>query len=130
VTHVKHLVQSPTASAFSRQTALDELSIDLVWLEGNAALHVVDLHTHFSAVVFLQRQSVDELWSTLLNIWASVYTRLPNFVKADQGSIFTWARWRAIVSISGVKLELSQIQSHNLFTVGERYHDPLRLIYH
>jgi hypothetical protein len=44
----------------------DTLAIDLVWLEGKAALHVVDLHTHFSAAGFLQRQSVDDVWTTLL----------------------------------------------------------------
>jgi hypothetical protein len=32
------------------------------------------------------------------------------------------------VSISGVKLELSPIESHNSLSVGERYHDPLRRI--
>jgi hypothetical protein len=37
------------------------LAIDLVWLEGKAALHVVDLHTQFSVAGFLQRQSVDDV---------------------------------------------------------------------
>jgi hypothetical protein len=32
------------------------------------------------------------------------------------------------VSISGVKLELSPINSHNSLTVGELYHDHLRRI--
>jgi hypothetical protein len=31
------------------------LAIDLVWLEGNAAFHVVDLHMYLSAAGFLQR---------------------------------------------------------------------------
>jgi hypothetical protein len=105
------------------------LAIDLVWLEGKAALHVIDLHTHFSAAGFLQRQSVDDVWTTLLAIWVCVYPGLLNVIKADQGSVFTSARWRDIASISGVKLEISPIESHNSLTVGERYHDPLRRIY-
>jgi hypothetical protein len=107
----------------------DALAVVLVWLEGKAALHIVDLHTHFSAAGFLQCQSVDEVWTTLLTIWDCGYPGLPNFIKADQGSVFTSARWRDIVSISGVKLELSPIESHNSLSVGERYHDPLRRIY-
>jgi hypothetical protein len=107
----------------------DTLAIDLLWLEGKAVLHVVDLHTHFSAAGFLQRQSVDDVWITLLTIWVCVYPGLPNVIKADQGSVFTSSRWRDIVSLSGVKLELSPIESHNSLTVGERYHDPLRRLY-
>ena len=107
----------------------DTLAIDLLWLDGKAALHVVDLHTHFSAAGFLQRQTVDDVWTTLLTIWACVYPGLPHVIKADQGSVFTSQRWHDILSLSGIKLELSPIESHNSLTVGERYHDPLRRIY-
>jgi hypothetical protein len=107
----------------------DTLAIDLLWLYGKAALHVVDLHTHFSAAGFLQRQTVDEVWTTLLTIWACVYPGLPRLIKADQGYVFTSPRWHDILSLSGIKLELSPIESHNSLTVGERYHDPLRRIY-
>ena len=107
----------------------DTLAIDLLWLDGKAALHVVDLHTHFSAAGFLQRQTVDDVWTTLLTIWACMYPGLPHVIKADQGSVFTSQRWHDILSLSGIKLELSPIESHNSLTVGERYHDPLRRIY-
>jgi hypothetical protein len=70
----------------------DTLSIDLFWLECKALLHVIDLHTHFSAAGFLQRQSVYDVWTTLLTIWACAYPGLPNILKSDQGSVFTSAR--------------------------------------
>jgi hypothetical protein len=76
----RFLVSIPDSIAFN-----DTLAIDLVWLEGKAALHVVDLHTHFSTAGLLQRQSVDDVWTTLLTIWACVYPGLPNVIKADQG---------------------------------------------
>jgi hypothetical protein len=68
------------------------LSIDLFWLECKASLHVIDLHMHFFAAGFLQRQSVYDVWTTVLTIWAYVYPGLPNILKADQGSLFTSAR--------------------------------------
>jgi hypothetical protein len=40
------------------------LAVYLFWLEGKAALHFVDLHTHFSAAGFLRRQSVDDVRTT------------------------------------------------------------------
>jgi hypothetical protein len=46
----------------------DTLAIDLLWIDGKAALHVVDLHTHFSAAGFLQRQTVDDVWTALLAV--------------------------------------------------------------
>jgi hypothetical protein len=58
-----------------------------------------------------------------------VYPGLPNVIKADQGSVFTSNIWRDIVSISGVKLKLTPIESHNSLTVGERYHNLLHRIY-
>jgi uncharacterized membrane protein len=60
------------------------LAIDILWLEGKAAAYVVDLHTHFSAAGFLQRQTVDDVWITLLTIWACVYPGLPRVIKVDQ----------------------------------------------
>jgi hypothetical protein len=131
-THVKPLVQSPTGSSVSMPDSVlfsDKLAIDLFCLKRKASLHVHDLHTHFSAAGFLQGQSVDDFWTTLLTIWACVYPGLPNVIKADKGSVVTSALWRDIVSISGVKLELSMIESQNSLTVGERYHDPLHRIY-
>jgi transposase InsO family protein len=58
-----------------------------------------------------------------------VYPGLPHFIQADKGSVFTSPRWHDILSLSGIKLELSTIQSHNSLSVGERYHEHLRRIY-
>jgi hypothetical protein len=71
---------------------------------------------------------VDDVWTALLTIWACVYPGLPHVIKADQGSFFPSPRWHDILSLSGIKLELSPIESHNSLTVGERYYDPLRRI--
>jgi hypothetical protein len=59
----------------------DTLAIDLLWLDGKAALHVVDLHTHFSAAGFLQRQTVDDVWTTLLTIWVCVYPGTAKYLR-------------------------------------------------
>jgi hypothetical protein len=105
------------------------VALDLLWLDSRAALHIVDLHTHYSAAGFLPGQSVDDVWHAFLSLWVCTYTGLPNVIKSDQGSVFTSERWQELTSLSGVILELSPIESHNSLTVGERYHDPLRRIY-
>jgi hypothetical protein len=44
----------------------DELSMDLLWLDGEPALHVVDTATRFGAAVFLEGQDVEQVWSAFL----------------------------------------------------------------
>jgi hypothetical protein len=39
----------------------DELSMDLMWFDGAAALHVIDTATRFSSATFLETQSVDSV---------------------------------------------------------------------
>ena len=108
----------------------EELALDLVFLDGSAALHVVDTRTHFSAAVFLTSQSVDGVWDAFITAWATVYTGYPNVIRADQGSIFTSPRWKKLMDATGITLQLSGIESHNSIGAGERYHAPLRRIYH
>jgi hypothetical protein len=44
----------------------DELIMDLLWLDGEPALHVVDTATRFGAAVFLEGQDVEQVWSAFL----------------------------------------------------------------
>jgi hypothetical protein len=54
----------------------------------------------------------------------------PNRMRVDQGSIFTSPRWKELTDLNGIVLQLSGIESRNSLGAGERYHAPLRRMYH
>ena len=69
----------------------DEISIDLMYIDNCAILHVVDTATRFSAATFLDKhgenygQSVDGIWLALNACWVTLYTGYPNRLRTDQG---------------------------------------------
>jgi hypothetical protein len=62
----------------------DEVSIDLMFINGKAILHIADTATMFSAATFLDSnlatygQSVEGVWVALMETWFTVYTGYPN----------------------------------------------------
>ncbi len=113
----------------------DELSLDLMWIDGKAVLHIVDTATRFSAATFLDSngstygQSVEGVWMAFTHTWCTMYTGYPNRMRTDQGSIFTSERWKQLTDIAGVQLRLSGVRAHNSLGIGERLHSPLRRIF-
>jgi len=113
----------------------EELSIDLMFIDGKAILHIVDTATRFSAATFLDPpnaeygQSVNGVWLAFLETWCTLYTGYPNRLRTDFGSIFTSPRWKNYTDTSGIQLRISGIEAHNSLGVGERLHAPLRRIY-
>lgn len=71
----------------------DELSIDIMFLEGDAVLDIVDTATRLSAATFLDGnvatygQTVEGIWPTSLMTWSLVYSGYPNWLRIDQGSV-------------------------------------------
>ena len=57
----------------------EEISMDLMFIEGKALLHIVDTATRFSSAIFLDsqghnyRQSVNGIWVTFLEAWCTLY---------------------------------------------------------
>ncbi len=113
----------------------DELSIDLMWIDGKATLHIIDTATRFSAATFLDShgenfgQSVEGVWMAFVNTWCLMYTGYPNRLRTDQGSVFTSERWKHKMDMAGIQLRLSGVKAHNSLGIGERLHEPLRRIY-
>lgn len=106
-----------------------EVALDLMWVEGKAVLHVVDIDTHFNNAIFLKGQSVEDVWEVFLSCWSTVYLGNPDKLKVDQGSAFTSVRWTKLCDKIGIEVVESGIEHHNALGSGERYHDPLRRIY-
>lgn len=99
--------------------------MDIMYLDGNPVLHVVDAETHFSAAQFLPDVSTSTIWSTIMKCWLSVYTRLPNKIRVDQGTAFG-PGIMSLAKASDVNVVRTGIESHSSMGIGERYHAPLR----
>ena len=110
----------------------EELSMDLMFLDGKALLHIVDTATRFSAATFLDGdfdQSVEGIWLAFIQAWCTLYTGYPNRLRVDQGSSFTSDRWRQLTDHAGIQLRISGVKAHSSLGIGERLHEPLRRIY-
>jgi len=113
----------------------EEISMDLMFIDNQAILHIVDTATRFSAACYLDSngaeygQSLEGIWLAFVNIWCTVYIGLPNRLRADHGSVFVADRWRQLCTQSGVKVRISGAQAHSSLGIGERLHGPLRRIF-
>lgn len=106
-----------------------EIAIDLLWLNGNPALHVVDTHTHFSAAAFIKSKSSSCVWNTFIQCWAATYIGYPDIIRLDQESAFMSKEFKSLTNSAGIELKISGVESHNAIGPGERYHAPLRHIF-
>lgn len=106
-----------------------ELAIDLVWLNGVSALHVVDTHTSFQNAVFIKDKTPEGLWRSFTECWSTVYLGLPNVLRVDQEASFNSAKFMTLAEAHGITLQFSGVESHNALGKGERYHAPLRRVY-
>lgn len=106
-----------------------ELAIDLLWLEGKPALHVIDTQTAFSNAKFINNKTADGLWQLFVDIWATVYTGYPSVIRLDRETSFDSKIFRRHAARAGITLQFSGIEIHNAIAVGERYHAPLRKIF-
>jgi hypothetical protein len=61
-----------------------DLALDLMWLDGQATLHIVDTRTYFSSAAILKRQTVEGAWYAFLDAWATLYLGYPDTFKLDQ----------------------------------------------
>jgi hypothetical protein len=77
-----------------------EFSIDLIFIDGKAVLHVIDSATRFNAATFLDSnsesygQSSDGISDAFIDIWCSIYTRYPDRLRVDSVSAFTSVKWK------------------------------------
>jgi transposase InsO family protein len=107
-----------------------EIALDIFYLRGRPALHIVDLDTHFHEASFLSSVSTDDVWDAILQNWANIYAGFPESILTDQGSQLVSARFAELAVHFGVKVHHTPIvESHNSNGLVERYHGPLRRTY-
>lgn len=60
------------------------VALDVMWLDGKATVHVVDVDTHFISASFFTSHRVDKIWESFLECWTTLYTDFQTKVKVDQ----------------------------------------------
>jgi Reverse transcriptase (RNA-dependent DNA polymerase) len=103
-----------------------EIAMDIVYLAGKPALHIIDIDTHFQAATFLRSMSTDDVWDAILRSWANVYAGFPEHALTDQGSQLVSPRFKELALHFGINFRYVPIESHNSNGLIERYHGPLR----
>ena len=93
--------------------------IDIMYLDGKPALHIVDEVTRFSAARFLAKMSTEAVQEAIVLCWSSVYTGLPDNIIVDEGSQFR-KLFAELAVLHDVNLEKSGVESHNSLGIGER----------
>lgn len=96
-----------------------------MYLKGNRlVLHIIDNKANFSAAKLLSNCSAENIWRKFILCWASIYAGYPDIFKADQGSEFTFKAFIDYSNMTGMKLDLSGVESLNYIGSGENYHSP------
>jgi len=93
-------------------------------------LHYVDKDTKFNSASFLPGESVDDIWRSYQLMWLLRYVGHPEELHGGQGPQFYARNLKGLCNLSGIRLVLSGVESHNSLGEGERYHAYLRHIYH
>lgn len=108
-----------------------ELSMDLMFIDGKALLHIVDTATRFSAAIFLDKygHSTNGIWNAFIDSWCTLYTGYPDRIKCDAGSAFNSKEWKGLNNMIGANISISGVEAHNSLGLGERLHAPLRRIF-
>ena len=103
----------------------ERIMMDIMFIDGDAVLHIVDKATRFSAASYLPGNSTKTVWETILKCWASIYTGLPNRILTDRGSQFK-DKFIDLARKSDVDVISTGIEAHASLGLCERYHEPLR----
>ena len=62
--------------------------MDFVYIDGQPVLYKVDEATRFPEDPFVSPMTTESVWETILKLWATVYTGIPNKLVFDEGSQF------------------------------------------
>lgn len=101
----------------------------MLWLDGRATLHVLDLVTGYRNSEFLNGQTVEDVRNNICIVLGYRLTRLPYFNGRRTSQKFVSTRWERRATAAGIILRTSWVESHNSLALGKRYHAPLRQLF-
>ena len=62
--------------------------IDFMYIAGDSVLDIVDEAMHFRTAKFIETLTTESIWKTILTLWATVYSGLPDTLVFDDDSQF------------------------------------------
>ena len=92
-----------------------------MYIEGADVIHMVDDAAYFSAAQFVGHLKTVSVWETILTLWATVHTGLPNTLVFDEGTLFR-DTFVGIFEIHDIEYQKSGAQHHSALGIGGRYH--------
>lgn len=107
----------------------NEIEVDLFWIEGEAALHIIDRGTCYSVAKFLKHQTSEYLWNVIIEFWLTVFTGFPNIIAHDRGNNFSSDFFQLACAEFGINTSEKPTESHNSLSLCERYHSIIRRIF-
>lgn len=94
----------------------DELSVDLMFLEGKAVCNVADTGTRFSAEKFLDAheknygQYYNGIWLAFVMSWCLGYTGYSDILRTGQEFSFTLDSWKQLADTNGVSYSFLELK--------------------
>jgi len=103
--------------------------IDVVYIDGQPALHVVDEATRFGAARWVKSMSAQHAWDALRACWIDVYIGPPDIIAHDAGKNFASEEFRQHAATMAITTKGVPVEAHQSIGIVERYHAPLRRAY-
>lgn len=88
-----------------------EIELDLIWIEGDAILHIVDRDTHYSVANFLKNGTSEHIFENLQDFSFTAFTGCLCIIAHDQGSQFTAEHFQISCSLLGIISKETRTQS-------------------
>jgi hypothetical protein len=131
--HCQKHGKSPGRFKFTLHDDIDfnySIVVDIMYIDGAPLLHIVDEGTRFQTGRWLQNISAKHTWDVLRMCWIDTYLGPPDIITHDAGKNFVSKEFKQYATIFGTATRSVPVEAHNSVGMVERYHGPLRRIYH
>ncbi len=97
-----------------------EIEVDVMFIDGDAVLHIIDRGTKYSVAKFMKNQTAEHTWVLIVELWISTFTSYPDIISAD------------FFQNSCLQLDIATkdtpAESHNSLSLCERYHSIIHRV--
>ena len=90
-----------------------EIEVDIMWIDGDAIIHIIDRGTRYSVAKYLNPQTAENAWNLIIEFWVSVFNGFPQIIAHDQGPQFTAEYFQDSCAQLGIITKETPTESHN-----------------
>lgn len=127
--HVSQICRFPVDLISSVALFNRAVLMALMKLENYSFLQIMFKDTLFSAAVFLEVESANDFWISLMYHWVTNYSGFPKAIHLDLRSKVDSDHWLHLLQATGIYRLDSWIETHNAIRAGNKYYDLLRRIF-